>query len=149
MEVFTVSLFGHRRIDDIRTIYDRLVPVIENLILTKSYIEFFIGRNGEFDECAASIIKQVQKGSNRGNSDINLILPYLVADIEYYEKYYDNVIIPECLYGIHPKLAITMKNRWMVEQSDLVIVYVQQKNGGAYRVMKYAEKLNKEVINID
>ena len=46
MDVFTVSLFGHRRIDDIRIIYDRLVLIIENLILTKSYIEFFIGRNG-------------------------------------------------------------------------------------------------------
>ena len=61
MNVFTVALFGHRRIDDIRVLYDRLMPIIEDLIKTNYYVEFLIGRNGEFDECAASIIKYTQK----------------------------------------------------------------------------------------
>lgn len=82
------------------------------------------------------------------NNDITLVLPYMVADLEYYEKYYDSIIIPESVYGVHPKSAITLKNRWMIEQSDLVIVYVARKKGGAYTAMKYAEKLNKNVINI-
>ena len=77
-----------------------------------------------------------------------MVLPYTVADLEYYEKYYDSIIIPESLHGAHPKAAITLKNRWMIEQSDLVMIYVEREKGGAYAAMKYAEKLNKRIINL-
>lgn len=148
MNVFTVSLFGHRKINDLRRLNDELTPIIKDLIQTKLYVAFLIGRNGEFDEYAASVIKHAQKQLGKENNDITLALPYTVADIEDYEKYYDSIIIPEDLYGVHPKSAITLKNRWMIEQSDLVIVYVERKEGGAYSAMKYAEKLNKKIINI-
>ena len=81
-------------------------------------------------------------------SELTLVLPYNVKNAEYYEKYYDSVIIPENLHRAHPKAAITLKNRWMVEEADLVITYVTRNEGGAYRAMQYAKKLNKEVINL-
>ena len=148
MNVFTVSLFGHREIDDLRILENYLVPIIKELILTKPYVNFLVGRNGEFDEYAASVIKRVEKGVGKENNDMTLVLPYTVADVEYYEKYYDSIIIPESVYGSHPKSAITLKNRWMIERSDLVIVYVKRDKGGAYTAMKYAKKLNKRVRNI-
>ena len=79
---------------------------------------------------------------------MNLVLPYTVANLEYYEKYYDGIIIPETVYGAHPKIAITLKNRWMVEQSELVITYVTRKKGGAYAALKYAQKRNKKIVNL-
>ena len=115
---------------------------------TKPYVSFLIGRNGEFDEDAASVIKHAQKELGKENNDITLVLPYAVARLAYYEKYYDNIVIPERLYGVHPKSAITLKNRWMVDMSDLVIAYVERTNGGAYEALKYAEKRNKKIINI-
>ena len=36
----------------------------------------------------------------------------------------------------------------MAEQADLVIVFVEKDSGGAYTAMKYAKKLEKEVINL-
>ena len=61
MDVFTVALFGHREIDDLRRLEKKLIPVIEDLIRTKSFVSFWIGRHGEFDEFAASVIKSVQR----------------------------------------------------------------------------------------
>lgn len=148
MKIFTVSLFGHRKIDDLWRLNDQLATIIKELIQTKLYVAFLIGRNGEFDEYASSVIKHVQKEVGKENNDMTLVLPYTVADLEYYKKYYDSIIIPESVYGVHPKSAITLKNRWMIEQSDLVIVYVAREKGGAYTAMKYAEKLNKNVINL-
>ena len=49
MDVFTVALFGHREIDDLRRLEKKLIPVIEDLIRTKSFVSFWIGRHGEFD----------------------------------------------------------------------------------------------------
>ena len=148
MIFFTVSFFGHREIEDLRHLDERLSPIIKEIIRLKPQVTFLIGRNGEFDEYAASVIKRVQKDDFNKTGELSLVLPYLVANIEYYEKYYDSVIIPEEICKAHPKVAITLKNRWMIERSDLVIVYVERYRGGAYNAMKYAEKLNKRVINI-
>lgn len=148
MNVFTVSLFGHRKIDDLWRLNEQLVPIIKKLIQTKLYVCFLIGRNGEFDEYAASVIKHVQKEVELENSDLTLVLPYTSANLEYYEKYYDNIIIPESVYNAHPKSAITLKNRWMIERSNLVIIYAEHDKGGAYTAMKYAKKLNKDIVNL-
>lgn len=77
-----------------------------------------------------------------------LTLPYTVKYIEYYENYYDEIVIPEAIGKAHPKAAITLRNRWMVDNADLVIAYIEHKEGGAYSAVKYAKKLNKKVVNI-
>ena len=57
-EIYRVALFGHRTLYDLRKVEDRLAPILENLLRTKEYVEFYIGRHGEFDEYAASVIKR-------------------------------------------------------------------------------------------
>ena len=61
------------------------------------------------------------------------------------EKYYDRVNIP---ISAHPKVAITKRNEWMVEQADLVLCYIERESGGAYKAIQYAKKLDKEIINL-
>ena len=148
MDDLKVALFGHREIDDLLKLDLRLVSEVEKMVLNKSYVNFLIGRNGEFDEYAASVIKRVQKRRGKHNNEITLVLPYVVKDVEYYEKYYDNVFIPESVQGAHPKSAIKRRNRWMVDYADVVIVYVERDHGGAYDAMKYAKKTGKTVINL-
>ena len=147
-EIFRVALFGHRYLDSLRIIEDRLTPIIKDLIWKKKFVEFYIGRNGEFDEFAASVIKRVRKDVDLSNTALILVLPYNSAKIEDYEKYYDEITIPDVLWKMHPKGAIKAKNRWMVEQADLVIGYVEREEGGAYTALKYAKQLEKEIINI-
>ena len=147
-DIYRVAFFGHRRIYNIREIEEKLVPILKELILTKEYVEFYIGRNGDFDEFVASVIKRVQKQLDRGNNVMILTLPYTVKDIEYYEDYYDEIVIPDAIGRAHPKAAITLRNRWMVDTADLVIAYIEHEEGGAYAAVKYAIKHNKSVINI-
>lgn len=147
MDTYTVSLFGHRRIDDLIILERKLEAVVEELILSKDHIIFFIGRNGEFDEYAASVIKRTRRKTGKENCEIILVLPYTVSNIEYYEKYYDDIIIPETQNRVHPRAMIEVKNRWMIEHSDLVIAYLMRDNGGAYKAVKYARRLGKKVIN--
>ena len=148
MDIYRVAFFGHRRIDRLGEIEEKLVPILNELILTKEYVEFYIGRNGEFDEFAASVIKRVQKQLDRGNSVLILTLPYTVKDIEYYADYYDEIVIPDAIGKAHPKAAITLRNKWMVDIADLVVAYIEYEEGGAYTAVKYANKNNKNVINL-
>ena len=145
MDVLTVSLFGHREIEDLRELDNGLTPIVRELVQGEKFVSFLIGRNGEFDEYAASILKRVQKEVGKENCEIMLVLPYKVKDIEYYEKYYDSVIIPENLSGVYHKAAITRRNEWMIEKSELVIAFVRHEGGGAFAALKYAKKLGKSI----
>jgi hypothetical protein len=148
MEFFTVSLFGHRQIEDLRLLEKRLKEIIQKITNSDRYISFLIGRHGEFDEFTASVIKRHEAEARNENYDMTLILPYSVADIEYYEEYYDGVDIPSSIQALDPKSVIEARNRWMIEHSDLVIVWVERNYGGAYKAMKYAKKLGKRIINL-
>ena len=145
---YSVAFFGHRYLDDLRKLEERLAPIVAELIRTKEYVEFNIGRNGEFDEYAASVIKRTRRDVDTNNSALTLVLPYSKANMDDYEKYYDEITIPEPCYNKHFKVAITERNKWMVEQADLVIVFVEKESGGAYAAMQYAEKLEKQIINL-
>jgi len=144
-EVYTIALFGHRDFSEHVNLERRLMKILEKLLCVRELVEIYIGRNGEFDIFSASVIKRFQKATDDKRCELTLVLPYTVKDIEDFQKYYDNVTIP---IKAHPKAAITSRNKWMVENSDLVLVYVKNSHGGAYKAMRYAEKLNKRVINL-
>ena len=108
------------------------------------------GGMGDFDGMFSSAVRTLK----RKYADINLLLvkPYFSGELntnkEYYEYMYDEVIIPDVVAGVHPKSAITKRNRWMVEKSDIILYYIQRDFGGAYTAIKYATKLGKKTISV-
>lgn len=61
METFTVSFFGHRTVENITEVEKKLEVIIRDLISTKEYVEFLVGRDGEFDQIVSSVIRRCQK----------------------------------------------------------------------------------------
>ena len=149
---FTVCLFGHRRIEEPVLVEERLRVVIEEIVDEHKCVEFLVGREGEFDLLASSVIKDIKRRKDCPDCSLTLIMPYLKADFlnnqQGYEDYYDSVQLCEESSATHPKSAIKVRNRHMIDRSDMCIFYVASNNGGAYQTMKYAQGRNKKVINI-
>ena len=61
MEVFTVSFFGHRMIDNALEIESRLEQLILTLFREHEYVEFLLGRDGEFDQIVSSVIRRCKR----------------------------------------------------------------------------------------
>ena len=61
---------------------------------------------------------------------------------------YDDIIIPTELADVHYKQVITKRNRWIISQSDVVIIYTIRNYGGAYSALNYAKKLKREIVKI-
>ncbi len=146
-EIYRVSMIGHRVVEDYG-IEEKLYELFWELLRTKEYVEFYLGRNGDFDILAASVIKRLHKNYRDDNSVMILVLPYPVKDYEYYDDYYDEIIIPDELHGVHPKAAITERNRWIVANSDMLIAYIRNKSGGTATCVRMAERLRRTVIKI-
>lgn len=152
MDIYTVSFFGHRLVERASEIEVGLEILLHDLITQKQYVEFLIGRDGEFDLLAASAIRRATKQSGYGNTSLILVLPYMKAEYcdneQNYLSYYDEVEICSESSNAHYKSAIQVRNRCMVDRSDLVVCCIQHKSGGAYRTMQYAEKQGKQVRNL-
>lgn len=152
MNIYTVSFFGHRYIERGLKIEHRLDKLLHDLIMQKEYIEFLIGRDGEFDIIASAAIKRAIRSYGYGNTHFTLVLPYMKAEYRDNEKeyldYYDEVEVCYESSTAHPKSAIQVRNRSMIDRSDLVVCCVQHNTGGAYHTLQYAEKQGKRIINI-
>ena len=140
---YKISLFGHSDFSGHHKFEARLVKHLSSILDKNISIEVYIGRNGEFDIFAASVLKRIQRRFGKNKMFINLVISYAVRDLEYYESYYDDVILPESVLNSHPKGAITKRNKWMIDMSDSVICYVERQCGGAYNV---ANKLSTTTI---
>lgn len=62
--------------------------------------------------------------------------------------HYDSIFIPEEASNVYPKGAITKRNQWLIDNSDLLIAYVRREKGGAATCLKMAEKAKIEVVKI-
>ena len=147
-EIYRVSFIGHRQIDRFRFVEEQLDRIISDLISRKEYVEFFVGRNGDFDTIVASAVKRGQKAYGAANSSLILVIPYPVANMDCLEKFYDEIWYPDELYGVHYKAAITKRNEWFVRNSDLLVAYVENESGGAAYCLKQAEKEGIRTKNI-
>ena len=148
MDIYRVAFIGHRVLTHQYGLEDKIERVVRDIIREKEFVEFLMGRNGDYDIMAASTVKRVRESVGSDNSSLILILPYRMKDDEYYEKYYDVIEYPIDI-NTHPKAAITARNRWMIENADLLVAYVEKdRKGGAYTTMRYMEKLQKKTVNL-
>ena len=125
LSTYTVSFFGHREIPNILALEDRLLRIIRDVINEHEYVEFLVGRNGDFDQLAASTIRQAIRKYGCGNAALILVLPYSKAEYRdnqrEYHEYYDEVEICTASSQAHPKAAIQVRNKAMSspDRSDL------------------------------
>ena len=140
LDTYRVSFICHREVDNFRFIEKQIEDIVKKLIETKEYVEFYVGRNGEFDIMVASVIKRAQRDYGCANSSLILVIPYSIANMDDMENYYDEVWYPNELYGVHFKSAITKRNEWFVNNSDLLVAYVERDYGGAYECFKKAQE---------
>ena len=152
LQIYTVSFFGHRYIDNFRDIEDRLEELIIKLIREHEYVDFLVGRNGDFDQLVSSTIRRVKREFRDDNCTHILVLPYNTSEFQNNEdsfsEYYDEIEICPESHAAHFKAAMQIRNRNMIDRSDLVICYVEHNSGGAYQTMQYALKQEKEIINL-
>ena len=106
---------------------------------------------GDFDKKCESAVRRIKRTHPERSIRLVLVLPYLTHEInrdkEYFESYYDDIVVPMELMGVHYKAAIKKRNRWMVDQADKILAYIYRDFGGAFDTIKYAYRMGKPVLN--
>lgn len=153
METYTVSLFGHRHLRSPHIVEPALETVVRTLLTEEDlYTEFLVGRDGDFDILAASVIRRLQKTIRHDNSALVWVLPYPTADFlrneKEYRMYYDEIEICEEAAAAHYKASHRIRNRSVVDRSDAVVCWVDHPSGGAYTAICHARRQKTPVLSL-
>ena len=139
--------FGHREVFE--NLSDRISSAVRTAAEQGCEI-FYTGAMGRFDEMFSSEVRALKK--DFPNIKLIRVMPYMTNEIntqgDYLYTLYDDILIPIELADVHYKAAITRRNQWIIQRSDLVIVYTKRNYGGAYNAKRYAQRLKKAIITI-
>ena len=145
-----IAFFGHRNLFGRMNLFEIVKETILSNIKSSEPVKFYCGGYGDFDNLCTSVCKSIKESIK---CEIVFITPYITEN----QQRKINVLINDKLYdySLYPpiektplKFAISKRNKWIVNEADLIIAYVSRNYGGAYSALKYAEKLKKKIINL-
>lgn len=120
-------------------IYNKCIELI-----TVNYVrEFWVGNYGNFDTMAANIVRELKH--EYPEIELNLIIPYLTAEINNYKEY-DNIIMVDIPLNTPKRYWILKSNQYMINQSNYLVAYVNYSFGGAVKTLEYAKRRKHIVI---
>ena len=136
------TLFGHK--DTPKEIEPTLRSTLIDLIDNKNVTVFYVGNNGNFD---TMVRRQLENLSQTYPITYSVVLAYLPTKKSEYDDY-TNTILPGGIETVPKRFAISYRNKWMLEQSDIVVTYVTHTYGGAAQFKELAERQGKMVIEL-
>ena len=140
----TVTFFGHR--DAPSTIKETLKAILVSLIENEHATVFYFGNHGNFYFMVKYVLTELNKKYK--TLDLTMVLAYMPKkEALLYNDHYSTLLPFEATETI-PRFAISARNKWMIENSELIITYVKHKFGGAYKFKCVAQKMKKRVLEI-
>ena len=137
----TCIFFGHKDTPD--EVKNKLKETIVNLIEEQDMTNFYVGNHGNFDRMVLSVLKELSKLYPQIRYSV--VLAYLT---QHTDEDYFNTVYPEGIESVPKRFAIDFRNKWMVQQADIVVAYVRHSIGGAAKFTEMAKKRGIKVINL-
>ena len=136
------TFFGHR------DCYGLDKAALRNAIadlIKEGVEEFLVGHQGQFDGMVRSCLQSLQ--IQYPNIRYSVVLAYLPMQKRDFDDFSD-AVFPEGSEFVPPKFAVDRRNRYLIDEADICLCYVNQAWGGAYKFAKQAKRLGLRVINL-
>lgn len=133
------TFFGHK--DCPPMIIPSLEEVITDLIVNHDVDMFYVGNQGHFDAYVRCVLRRIT--AMYPHVSYAVVLAYMPhGEMEDYS----DTMLPEGIEMVHPRYAISWRNRWMIHQSNYVAAYITHSWGGAAQYVKAAISQHRQVI---
>ena len=140
------TFFGHH--DCPSEVKPKLREVLTDLIENHSVDMFYVGNKGSFDRIVRSVLRELAQEYVNIHYAVVLDRMPEKRDEDTPEDYSDTML-PEGIEEVHPRFAISWRNKWMLRQSDYVVTYVTHSWGGAAQFAEMAARQGKNVIHLE
>lgn len=146
------SVFGHSKIEITDSLKEKIYLTFESLIKGENVGYFYFGGFGEFDDLCWQAVTDL-KGKYPNIKRIFCLSDPRHQMISKRPKWLKNEDYEEIVYldlnFDYWYSRIYYRNIQMVNRSDFVVFYVDHsEQSGAYKILQYAIKKKKQIINI-
>ena len=139
------TFFGHH--DCPSSIKEKLRDTLIDLIEHHAVDMFYVGQQGAFDAIVRSVLKELV--SVYPHINYAVVLERLPSKRDEFDtRDYSDTMLPEGIEAVHPRFAISWRNKWMIKQSQYVVTYITHSWGGAAQYGNNAIRQGKAVINV-
>ena len=138
-----ITFCGHSTFIKTVELEEQLLSILESQV-GDSRCDFYLGGYGMFDGFCRECCKKYK--AKHPNVSLVYVTPYLDAD-QFTLDLYDESVYPP-IEDKPRKFAISYRNKWMVENADLVIAYINHSYGGAWHTYQHAKRKKKQIINL-
>ena len=133
---------GHRQCNITKELQQQIYCKCIELILYYDVKEFWVGNYGVFDRLMAEIVGEIKQ--KVPEIQLNLILPYLTAQInqqkKLYAEKYDHILMADIPFNTPKQYWILKCNQYMVDHASFLIAYINFPFGGAAQSLSYAKR---------
>lgn len=139
----TCTFVGNSRITENieEVLRENLIDLIEN----RNVDTFLVGNHGRFDSIVYEELEKLKE--KYSNIKTYVVVAYKPSKNDIIYEIYPEVIYPKSVRFATFKSAIPIRNKWMIEKSDMVLCYVKYKRN-AFKFVEMAKQKGKEIIDI-
>ena len=143
------AFFGHRNTVITPQLEEKITQTVR-LLIARGIDEFWCCEQGTFNWICRVIVFTLKKEFQfirvccvcAYNPD-----KYSPIRQKSLEQMYDELIYVDEIADGLPRFAITRRNRYIAKNADVIVCYVTNSKGGAYKSVQYAQRLGTEIIN--
>ena len=141
----TCTFFGHRECPE--NIKESLRNMLIELIETKGVDTFYVGNQGSYDSMVRSVLRELKVAYP--HIEYAVVLAYMPREQDIYDPdHYSETMLPEGIETVPKRFAISWRNKWMINNSDYVVSYINHDWGGAAQFVELARRKKKIIYNL-
>ncbi len=146
-----ISFIGHSLVLSKDSVKQQIKEQMRNNILGEKSVTCYLGGYGDFDKLCAISCKELKQ--EFACIETVYVSPYLNIGEQKKIKellslgLYDGSVYPP-IESVPLRFAISKRNEWMIEKSDIIIAFVNHRYGGAYKSFQMAKRKKKKIINL-
>lgn len=139
--MFTACFVGQRFCKLDRITYNVIKSNAKYAITDNHVTEFLVGNRCKFDRVAASAVRSLKK--DYPHIKLYLVVPKVTRKVLRPENEYDKILVHKVS---KPRFCTAKKiYKYMIDESELVISYVEKTIGHSAQAERYAKKKNKTI----
>ena len=116
---------------------------------------FYCGMAMGFDIIAAETVLLLKKGIKNTEVRLICVIPFKGQEASFppeWKERFNNILrnADEIIYLCeqYHKSCFQERNKYMIDNSDIVLTWFDGKSGGTANTLKYAQKKNKRIVNL-
>ncbi len=145
-KIYRVSIIGDKKVKNIFKFEKKILKIVTTLIEEHEQVEFYFDNYSEIGLLTTLKINSVRSSFKNQNFKLVLILTSKEEVCSFYEFLYNDIKYPKKFDESFNTME--KRNKWLINNCDLLITNIENKKGEMWKNLEYANKIKVKQVNL-